>query len=132
MWLPSHLGCFTPKKKPWYPLNIKLGQSQSWSKCSGEEKVPWLQWDSNRGRSSTNPSQSTDYTSSLNNISFLLFAIVVCFNSKRNIKGVYCNYSPPQFILETDNFGVTPHFQKHTKNITVFLKPSEPTLHNGS
>jgi len=35
-WLSSHLGHFTPRKEPWYPLNRRLGGPWSWSGHSGD------------------------------------------------------------------------------------------------
>jgi hypothetical protein len=38
-WSASCLGCFTPKKTvSHYPLNMRLGGAQNWSRHFGEEK----------------------------------------------------------------------------------------------
>jgi hypothetical protein len=35
----SRPGCFNPGKEPGYPLNMRLGESQSWAQRSGEDKI---------------------------------------------------------------------------------------------
>ena len=37
--ISSPPGYFTPGKEPEYPLNRRLGESQSWARCFGEENI---------------------------------------------------------------------------------------------
>ena len=60
-WSTSCPGCFMPRQKTWYPLNLSLGGSWRWSGHSGEKDIscPW--WDLNPWSSSPQPSLYTYY-----------------------------------------------------------------------
>jgi len=41
-WSTSNTGQFMPRRSPWYPLDRRMGGTQSWPEHGGEEKYPWM------------------------------------------------------------------------------------------